>query len=366
MNMRPSTSPLPVTAPSSWSLREEAIAASQRWPQIVLFILVGALLGLALAWLFPGPYQAVQDLYVGLDVYRAFRDRNIPFQAESIIDYKNWQLEDLTLVLLSQEVLDQTLELLRQQDGYWQAVDASALSPMLDVNWRNAGKWQLVVEHADPVRALQVVGAWQTAGVAYVQNAVDQSHLVYVLDESIQANTGKRADVKSRLAQFTAAQAGFALWREQLTQMAAGAPLEDVFRQQGWALISPLDLSPAWEVVLQSFPGASAPASSYGAWVDQVNAGLESELASLQSLVDELDNTVKQLKKEYAAASRKSWGLSANLVVDTIADLPAVIRQIRPTSEMLLVGALLGLITWLLLWLGRIGMRGSQRAKAGA
>ena len=46
---------------------------------------------------------------MGLDVYRAMRDLNVPIEPEGANDYKNWQMEDLEFLLFSQPVMDNTL-----------------------------------------------------------------------------------------------------------------------------------------------------------------------------------------------------------------------------------------------------------------
>ena len=88
-----------------WVLRDELLAAFHRWPMIVLFSLVGTLLGLAFAYLWPASYRANVELSVELNPYRALDDQYVPEFADAefrnIDDYKHWQMLQLSIVVLS-------------------------------------------------------------------------------------------------------------------------------------------------------------------------------------------------------------------------------------------------------------------------
>jgi len=263
----------------SWSFLEELVAASQRWYVVVAFILVGALLGAGVALVIPGPYRATSDLYVGLDVYRAMRDLNIPIRPAGANDYKNWQMEDLKLVMTSIPVLNRTLDLLRIEDGYWSDINKRALLEMLDLYWRNAGRWRMVAYHPEEGHARQAVTAWKIASLEEVHEAIAQSREVLILDAKIQALSAKEAELI-----------------------------------------------------------AQQPGNENGG--DETNE-IDSQLSLLAS-------GLERLKADYATASANSWGLSTNLIVADLDDYAVEIRKIRPFGNLLLLGAVIGLITWLL------------------
>jgi hypothetical protein len=76
-----------------WVLREEIYRAAHRWPLIVLFILVGSLIGWGIAYLLPAPYQASEE--ITSNAYRAPEDRYVAEYAGQNShpdDYKHWQM----------------------------------------------------------------------------------------------------------------------------------------------------------------------------------------------------------------------------------------------------------------------------------
>jgi uncharacterized protein involved in exopolysaccharide biosynthesis len=57
-----------------WNFRDEILAAAHRWYWVVASFLLGALLGWLVSFVWPAPYRATLNLYVGLNAYRATRD----------------------------------------------------------------------------------------------------------------------------------------------------------------------------------------------------------------------------------------------------------------------------------------------------
>ena len=343
--------------PPTWSLREELQSISLRWPVIVLFILVGCLLGLLLSWLLPAPFQATSDLYVGLDAYRALRDRSLPVRVETANDYKNWQMANLELVLFTQPVLEQTLIQLRQQDAYWETVKTDELLSMLDVFWRNAGRWSMVAEHPQSDRALQAVQAWEDTSLEVIHNALQKSQQVLVLDARIQAASNEQARLTSRQAELVQAQEMLYRWVDNINQKPAEEPLGDPLRRQGWISVGIPQPMPAWESLSQAYPELDAPVEEYADWAISADEVLSAELIGVEGEIESHSLAVENLSEEYSQANAESLGLSANLIVESVTEAPAEISQPRTTSTLVLVGGLLGLFTWMAFWLGIVAMK---------
>lgn len=342
---------------NSWSLREELAEVSQHWYTIILFILVGALVGAGIAWIVPSPYEASSDFYVGLDVYRYLRDLNIPIRPEGVNDYKNWQMEDLKMVILSGKTLEETLKLLQQEDPGWNEKTTSELSDMLSVYWRNAGRWRLGAENPDKKSALQAVQAWERAALKEVKYGVEQSQLVMVLDAQIQALAAEQAELEVRKAQVGSAQAALNSWLLKAGALPESELIQEDLLQE---LLNPLlaaqinDPGKSISEVLVRWnnpPSEQDTLKTVKAWAYLASARLQSETESLGDQSSQLNDEMTRLKEHYASASKNSWGLSANLIVRSLTDEPPSVRQSRPISQMILFGAIAGLLLWLLQWM---------------
>jgi hypothetical protein len=342
----------------NWSLRDELVAASQRWPLIVLFILVGALVGLGIAWIMPSPYEASKDIYVGLDVYRAFRDRNIPFHTESLIDYKNWQMENLEMVLVSQPVLDKTLAKLRSVDEHWHEVNSSQLLAMMKVNWRSAGRWRLKIENPQKRLTSQAVRAWETSALEVIRQDIVEARQVMVIDEQIRSLADKNADLEARKAQVENASRELLAWKvEGLDSLHPGDKVDEKLHQRGEGTVSSLQLGTVLQPVLETYPQPGSPVETYQDWAKRVEIGLEEEISNLQAQIDRVNTGTKNLNKRYAEASQQSKGLSANFVIEPVPNEPIEVGQPRPIGQMALIGGLIGLLAWLAFWLGKIALK---------
>ena len=141
---------------NTWNLRTEILAAAHRWYWVVASFLLGALLGWLISLIWPAPYRAVQDIYVGLNAYRTTRDLYISEVAEAQFrnqdDYKNWQMGQLNSLAHSDEFLTETLFRLRETDQDWQEVDLSELRAMLAIAWRNTGDWHFSAQANKPIQ----------------------------------------------------------------------------------------------------------------------------------------------------------------------------------------------------------------------
>ncbi len=358
----------------SWSLREELTASSQRWYVILIFILIGALAGAAISWFAPAPYQASSDVYVGLDVYRAMRDLNVPIEPEGANDYKNWQMEDLEFLLFSQPVLNATLNALRQEDAYWEETNTAQLLEMFNLYWRNAGKWRLTANHPQARYARQAVRAWKETAVPFIQNAVEQSRQVLVLDAQIQATAAQQAQVLSRKSQVDSLGVLLQEWAESLDALPPADSLSEQKRQELQAILAGVaaglqgsggqTASADGSRLLKGEMPTDATTSDYLSETQSTLEALQAASGSLQVQAAYLENILAELKERYSTASQSSYSLSANLVFEDSSNSPPKIIRLRSTGQMILVGAILGLAAWMIHWLsGGLRARNNGRSR---
>lgn len=344
-----------------WSLQDEILDATHRWPLIVLFCLVGSLLGWGVSMIWPSPYRATKELYIGLNLYQVPSQEGIVgmtnLQFNNIDDYKNWQMANLNSLVFMQEILDETLQRLRQADNNWSTVTRSELEDMLDVYWRNAGKWRLVAETDDQQRAIQAVTIWQDVVIERVQGAIDQARETIALDTQMKSTTAAQAQAISRLAELTLIHQSIQRQRAAIASLPADLPVEENLRWTTWEPLSQAGLGQAWTILNESFPSPEKPAQDYLPWLDRALQLLDHETRILNAQIQELEKNKQQTVADYSIATQASLGISANLQVGRLNNDPPQHSLVRPTGLFMLVGAALGLIAWLFTWLASITRR---------
>jgi uncharacterized coiled-coil protein SlyX len=339
-------------------LRDAILIATHQWPVILAFCLAGCLLGWGVSMVWPSPYQATEELYVGLNVYRASQDTNaaafaggLPFNY--IDDYKNWQMANLNALVEANDVTRETLDELRAANPYWLNVTREELAGKLHVYWRNVGKWRLVAEDPNPQRASQIASTWQRVVIKTLNHAVAEAQKTMDLDYQLQSLASKQTELGTRLIELNQIQDELQSWEDLADQ-----PADSLKRWQLWSLAAnAAGTDPTWITLLEAYPASDAPAAEYSSWVEKASASLKDEIQILQSQLDDIQQEQDRVKKEYAAASQGSRGFSTNMVVEAVSEKPPKAAVVRPVSLLALIGGGIGLIIWALVWLARIAMR---------
>ena len=346
---------------NEWSIRDEILNTTHQWPLIFSFCLVGILIGWGISIFWPTSYRVSKEIYVGINPYQALTDRSASehasVQFNNPDDYKNWQMANLNVLIQTDWMIDETLSNLQNQDDYWNKVGREDLARMLKVNWRNAGKWRLVAESDDPARAAQALAVWHDTVIKNVQNAVGEAQNTLVLDTQLQSFSSEQTRAISRLAELIQLRETVATHlKTASTRHADYQPSQDEHWEL-WYTVAQADLDQAWEPLLDAFPIDGSPASSYIDWLNQVNIVLDQDIRTLEAQSKALQVQIDETGARYKDASNKSFGLSGNLQVEKIRRRPPEQYAIRPTGLLILVGGILGLLLWIILWLVRITLK---------
>lgn len=344
-----------VDAAYEWSFRDEALAATHRWHIIVLFCLAGSLAGWLVSLLLPSPHRATKELFVGLNVSRAAGNPGSALQAslpiQSANDYKNWQMSSLNSVIYKDSILDETLSRLQLVDPYWQGVSRQDLAEMLHVYWRNAGKWRLVAEHEDPLRAAQAVIAWQDVVVEQVHAAVAQAQNALLLGDEWEAVAQEKARLVSQMSEMDQIRRELLAWQDRLSQRSESQPVAEAERLMLAGLLDRPQQGDAWQAFLATLPGSGSSNGALTGWIEQALLILEGQAQILQARIDEIEQQQALLAQRYTEALDDSLGLSPELLVQKISDRKLEQTVVRSTGIAILVGAGIGLILWCLIWL---------------
>ncbi len=113
------------------------------------------------------------------------------------------------------EVIQETLQRLKEADPYWQKVDPARLAKSLHVYWRNAGKWRLVAENENPRYASQAVSVWQEVVLEHVHAAVNESQRAMVLEFQLKSIALAQSQIITGTESLKQTQADLASWAAQ-------------------------------------------------------------------------------------------------------------------------------------------------------
>ncbi len=346
---------------NEWSIQKEIINATQKWPVIILYCLTGCLIGWITSFFLPNPYRATIELYVGLNTQRISNHQTTSEPSEipilNIDDYKNWQMSSLNSVIFTNDIIDGTLQRLQEQDTYWKDIDRRNLSKNLHAYWRNAGKWRLAAENLDARHAKQAVIVWQEVVLEEINHAIATSHTAYEINRQLQSITDAKTKAVVQAAQYDKLNGDLLNCQEVLSQLPQNQILSDTRRDTLWMLANQALAGTSATVVDLKFPALNSPIHAYLDWIDEFLLYLDAQNENAHQKIGVLEIERKKYATDFAETSRSSLGLSPDLIVEGITENQTDVDIIRPTSQMILIGALLGLILWLIVRLAKMCLR---------
>jgi hypothetical protein len=346
-----------------WSLRNEIYTALHRWPLILLYCLVGCSLGVLLALVWPTPWRATAEIYVGIEPYRWSEDENVVAYAMGTRfnyadDYKNWQMSNLNALVSMDDIRLKTLERLRASSDYWSDINRRALSDMLQVFWRNPGRWRLVAEHTDPEIAQAAASVWREVVYETVQESIKSAQDTFKLDIQLKAIQKEQVDLSTHLAKLDAILAGLSTTKTRLEDLPVSQPVDELNHWQLWSWAAgAAQYNPVWVALLNDLPPGNEKPEVSLAWLEKARLAVEEDIQITQAQIDTLAGQQAQATADYAIASQASRGLSANMQLEKTSEILPAPQAIRPTGLMALIGAIFGFLAWAILWLIRLSLR---------
>jgi hypothetical protein len=349
-----------------WVLRDELLSTFHRWPQILAFILGGILLGIAVSYIMTPVYRASTQISVELNPYRVLDDRYVPEFAgaefRNIDDYKHWQMSQLSILVSSDPYLSETLNRLTGIDPYWESVQVAELRDMLEVNWRNAGRWLLNADAERADLASQALETWQDVILEKTGLATGESRQLFELELALRSLNDQLVAAQSCLPILQRANLVLEVFADHLQEgdlqeMPGSGDREELFS----TVLGIKDCGSGWQSILDQFPAEGSSAVDYADWIDLVAAAIQAESSSLELTIDHLNEEISSVDSDWQAALQGGQGLSATLVLKKVGQDVQDVKQIRSTSLTALVGGLLGLLAWFLLFLFKITRRAYRR-----
>jgi len=335
---------------NNWHLRTEILRISHRWYQVILFCVFGGLIGLGLGTIWPAPYRISSDIYVGLNAYRSPYDNyfaNVAQQEFRMVDdYKNWQLEQLNAVIISDALLTETLRLLKAENADLPQMSVEELRSQLTVMWRNAGEWHLGVVSEYPAMGQKILQAWKSVIVKDINTAISHSQRVVALDIQM-------SQISDEMLQMTQKEQRLAYALAELKNCQSDVNETESDRISGqdhWELMGIgtqiASWNPIWIEMLDAAPKNGDPIENYISWAGRVTTVVEQDLAAIPAQLVGLTAQLKIVESQYIEETSQSYGLAATLVVEDIFPETTKIERIRPTGVLMLIGSILGLFAW--------------------
>jgi hypothetical protein len=325
------------------SLRDEVYQVTHNWPYPVLAFLIGSLIGWGLSFVFPPTYQAEVEIFLAFNDIQACRNPD---------DCKNWQLAQMDAFAKSDTVLEPALDKLQSIDPYWKEVSAEHLADMLEVLWRNAGRWHLVAESADPERSKAAVEVWSEVFLEEFQAAREHSIELIDLSARIEVINQTQVQLTQKSMILNTVQDELEEIRSSMESMDPDDPIDKLNRWELYTLAAQASgNNPAWQNLIETIPGEMAPASTYLPWIDLLEFSVDQELQATNNQLDQLHleaiNTLDQIGVE----TESSHGLSQILEISRLQDVQPQVNVTRSSTTMAVLGGILGLLVWGGIWI---------------
>jgi hypothetical protein len=348
-----------------WVLRDEILAAFHRWPVIVIFALAGALIALVAAYFWPAPYRANLEISVELNPYRVLDDQYLPAftnaEFRNVDDYKHWQMLQLSIVVTSDPYISETLDRLRKVDPYWESVNQQDLRNMLTAEWRNAGVWLLSANTDSMARSVHAVDTWRDVILDLTQEIIDSSQELFDLELSLRSLND---DLVENQVQTAVLKGSLQLLREfkaDLIDQDQDTSVSNQVHQELFTLATQItEIIPGKAQVTNGFPENNSAVSDYLIWIEQCQSFIEDKIRSLQVESDLLVAEISSLSSQWETALQEGQGLAATLNLGNRKSTPPEVRQIRSYGLAALIGSMVGLLLWIVVFLVKVTRKGYQ------
>jgi hypothetical protein len=269
-------------------------------------------------------------------------------------DYKNWQISQLNDLTTTDAVIDETLRRLRQVDPYWEQIDNTQFRSMTRVFWRNTGRWRMVIEHPDRDRSALAVRVWSNVLIETYLKARESSIQQVSLDKELYSIAIAQSADRRRLVEIQSGLEALTDWKTRLQTVQAESRLENIEYWHLWSVLARIStFNPLWQSLLDSFPSQDSPIKAYLEWIDKTIVALEDDQAFVKNRLARLTDEFETTNLAYETAVENTGGLSANLDVGLQYFAPIEPEPIRQTGVVSLVGGILGILIWSIVWLAR-------------
>jgi len=261
----------------------------------------------------------------------------------------------LSILVKSDPYLNETLIRLREKDPYWNSIELQDLREMLEANWRNAGQWLLVADVDNSLRAVEAVETWQDVILNITNDSIAHSRELFNLELTLRSLNDVLVDNQLRQASLKDIRDGFIAALDRLNIAEGDFPLSEPDRADLIALADQLaEYITNDSMIVEEFPEENSRVSEYLTWIKPVILIVEKGIDSSKAAEGELIEQISRVTSEWESGIQEAQGLSATLSLKKPQDREPEVRHVRSYSLAALVGTLVGLLIWILVFLIQI------------
>jgi hypothetical protein len=302
-------------------------------------------------------------LSVELNPYRVLDDQYIPeftnAEFRNIDDYKHWQMLQLSIVVKSDPYLNETLIRLREIDPYWDSIEIQDLRDILNANWRNAGQWLLIADVENSLRSVEAIETWQDVILNLTNDSIAHSRELFNLELTLRSLNDELVKNQLQQAALKESLVGLIDALNELNNSEGDFRLSEPDRDDLFTLMNQIaELTTGGYVILEEFPDDGAPVSDYLTWIERVILIVEKDIESSKRAEGILNEQISRVTSEWESGIQAAQGLSATLSLKKTQAGEPEIRQVRSYSLAALIGTLVGLLLWILVFLIQITRKG--------
>jgi hypothetical protein len=223
---------------------------------------------------------------------------------------------------------------------------------MLDVLWRNTGRWRFVAESDNPERSKEAVAAWSETFLEELQAAQEHALNLIYLNGQIYSLSLAQQQLDQQLKILTRVLDGIREFRDQAGSMDEDVPLDNLTRWELYSLAAQAsENNPAWRELIGTIPDEGANLADYLHWIDLLEISIleqqESLTAQLESNLQDINETLAQIENE----TEKSHSISQTLKINQVVDEQPTVTVSRSSTAMAVLGGVVGLLIWGWIWI---------------
>lgn len=351
----------------SWKLREEIDHAFSQWYMILLFILLGALVGFVFSFLVPSPYRAIAEIYVGIDIERVNHlEYLIPLAEEeplNLDDYKNWQLKQVSDITKSDPILEATLAALQQEDPAWEDTGLADFRKIVDIYWYDTGTWRLEVTHPDQDQAIAAVQTWLNTSHARLTELLELSRTGNAIDQDIWTFNLAISDIRTDRSYCQRILTSIDEIALSLEEMSEGDQIDQDTYSELVELSQNLPAVGECGITQTiTIPGGDEKINVFVNWISGIQSSLSTSIDQSNQQIAILKEDRDVLLPEFHQYLEDSLGLSANVVLQPETSEPEV-QKVYSTEGYTLGGSFIGLMAWFVYFAVGVSTRKEDHGK---